>query len=174
MSRAAILQSHNGLGLLRDLFLAAFRYCQDKQYSVCAFPSNRYIIAVCTQIGWPLKMEYVFKYEDQDPAPVSFYFADYFKSEVKNMILNLENYKKKVNINSMKIFEALEIVAPTLPTPVYWHDTEGVVLGINALCLKAIGATRDIVGKTPHEFYTKEVADHILSHNKKDIKIPKL
>ena len=170
MSRAAILKSHNGLGLLRDLFLVAFQYCQNNQYSVLCFPSNRYIIAVCTQIGWPLKMEYVFKYEEQDPAPVSFYFADYFKSEVKNMILNLENYKKKVNVNNMKIFEALEIVAPTLPTPVYWHDTEGVVLGINSLCLKAIGATRDIVGKNPHEFYPKEVADHVLSHNERVIK----
>ncbi len=170
MTRAAILKSHNGLGLLRDLFLVAFRYCEDKQYSVLCFPSNRYIISVCTQIGWPLKMEYVFKYEEQDPAPVSFYFADYSKSEIKNVIINLENYKKKVDINNMKIFEALEIVAPTLPTPVYWHDTEGVVLGINSLCLKAIGATRDIVGKTPHEFYPKEVAEHILSHNEHVIK----
>jgi two-component system aerobic respiration control sensor histidine kinase ArcB len=170
MTRAAILKSHNGLGILRDLFLAAFQYCEDNQYSVCAFPSNRYIIAVFTQMGWPLKMEYVFKYEEQDPAPVSFYFADYSKLEIKNMILNLEHYKKKVNINNMKIFDALEIVAPTLPTPVYWHDIEGVVLGINSLCLKAIGATREIVGKTPHEFYPKEIADHILSHNEQVIK----
>jgi signal transduction histidine kinase len=49
-------------------------------------------------------------------------------------------------------------------------DKSGVVLGINELCLKAIGTTRDIIGKKPYAFYKKEIADHILEHNTEVIK----
>ncbi len=173
LTRAAVLKSHGGRGIIRHLFLAIFQYCEDHQYSVCATPNfsyNGYIVKLLKEIGWPLKMEIAFKYEEQDPGPVNFNFADYAKSEVKNVILNLASYQVGINPNNAKILDALEIVAPILPTPVYWHDTKGIVLGMNAHCLKAIGATRDIIGKTPYEFYPKEVAEHVLKHNEQVIK----
>ncbi len=74
------------------------------------------------------------------------------------------------NNHACKIFEALEIVEPILPTPFYWMDADGVVLGINELCLKAIGSSREIIGKKPYEFYKKEIAEHILKHNAEVIK----
>ncbi len=64
------------------------------------------------------------------------------------------------------ILELLDIVAPILPLPFYWHDTTGVVLGLNAECLKGMGATRDVIGKRPYDFYPMDVAEHILEHNK--------
>ncbi len=78
----------------------------------------------------------------------------------------LETRNDKLNQNSISVFKALEIVAPILPTPVYWHDINGIVLGINERCIKAIGANMDIIGKTPYDFYSKPIAEHILQHNK--------
>ena len=171
MTRAAVLQSHNGQGIIRSLFLAVFRYCRDHEYSVCAASHNGYIIALFKNIGYPLKMELAFKYEEQDPMPVHFYFADYSKSEIKDLILSLEAYKKDRVPNNAKIFDALETVAPILPTLIYWHDTKGVVLGLNAICSKSMGLpTQKIIGKTPYEFYPKEIAEYILSHNERVIK----
>lgn len=166
IARCAILQSKNSLGIrISDLFLAAFRYCEENEYSICAASHNVYIISLFKKIGYPLKKECAFRYEEQDLAPVNFYFADYAKAEVRNMILNLENYKKDIRPNNSKMLDALETVAPILPTVVYWHDTQGVILGVNPHCLKSIGATTDIIGKTPYDFYPKEIAEHILSHN---------
>lgn len=171
MTRAAVLRSHNGQGIVRRLFLAAFQYCQDNQYSVCTTTNNGYLIALFKNIGCPLKMELAFKYEEQDPMPVNFYFIDYYKSEIKNLILNLAAYKKDTIPNDAKLFSTLETIAPILPTLIYWHDTKGVVLGLNAICSKAMGLpTQNIIGKTPYEFYPKEVAEHILNHNERVIK----
>lgn len=116
ITRCAVLQSKNNFGVrISDLFLAAFRYCEENQYSVCAASHNAYIISLLKKIGYPLKMEYAFKYEKQDPAPVNFYFADYTKSEVKNMILNLKNHKRGVNQNNSKILDTIENVEPIPP-----------------------------------------------------------
>lgn len=83
------------------------------------------------------------------------------------MVTALKAHKNESILNRPGIFDALDAVAAILPAPVYWHDTTGVVLGINDQCLKAMGASREIVGKRPYDFYPKEVADHILEHNKK-------
>jgi PAS domain S-box-containing protein len=166
IARCAVLQGKNNLGVrISDLFLAAFRYCEEKKYSILAASHNVYIISLFKKIGYPLKKEHAFKYEEPDVAPVNFYFADYNKEEVKKLILNLENYRKEIKQNNSKMLDALEIVAPILPTVVYWHDTQGAILGVNPHCLRSIGATTDIIGKTPYDFYPKEIAEHILSHN---------
>lgn len=172
LTRTSCLHSYNGLGVLRHLFLSAFKYCHENQYSVCGASSNGYIINLFEKIGFPLKIEHAFKYEKQDPSPVNFYFADYNKSEIKNIISKLESYEKDVDDNTSTIFEALEIVAPILPTLVYWHDTEGTVLGLNALCLKGMGVTKkeQVLGKSPYEFYPKDIAEHILEHNNRVMK----
>lgn len=89
LTRAAILSSYYGTGVLRPLFLAMFQYCEAHQYSVCGASSNICMISLFKKIGFPLKIKNAFKYEEQDPALVNFYFADYNKSEIKNIILNL-------------------------------------------------------------------------------------
>ncbi len=66
-----------------------------------------------------------------------------------------------------KILEDLEQIASILPTLIYWHDKQGVVLGLNEICLKAIGGERNIIGKIPYEFYPKEIAEMILKNNEK-------
>lgn len=93
-------------------------------------------------------------------------FVNNKTSKIKQMITELESYVG----NSMRmadLFKALEIDAPIFSAPVYWHNVNGVVLGLNEHCLKAMGAAKygDIIGRTPYEFYPKEVAEHILNHN---------
>ena len=82
--------------------------------------------------------------------------------------------KNGLSKSAKKIFKALETIEPVLPTPFYWMDAEGVVLGINDLCVQAIGTTKDIVGKKPYAFYKKEIAEHILKHNTEVIRQEKI
>lgn len=65
------------------------------------------------------------------------------------------------------MLDAIEIVAPLLPVPIYWHDCDGRVLGVNTLCLAGMGKPLgEVLGKTPYDLYPKEIADHIWSHSK--------
>ncbi len=166
INRAAVTSTHSGLGIMKQLFYIAFQYCKENQYSVFGASRHGYIIALFKKIRFPLKIEYAFKYERKDPLAVNFYFADYEKSEVENMLLNLNAQ------HNAKILDALEIVAPILPALVYWHDTKNVVLGVNGLCLEGMGLAKasDVIGKTPYDFYPREVAAHIVRHNESVIK----
>jgi len=77
------------------------------------------------------------------------------------------NRSKNQNQNQFSVLDALKIVAPILPIPVYWHDRDSRVLGINDLCLKGMGTTAEnVIGKTPYDFYPKNTADHIVNHHK--------
>ena len=68
------------------------------------------------------------------------------------------------------ILKLLESIADSFPTPVYWNDLNSVVLGVNKELLKALGnSAENVVGKEIHEFHSKEMADAIVSHNKKVI-----
>lgn len=101
-SRTAVLQSNNGYGISRWLLLAVFKYCEDNKYSVLGTSHHGYIVRLFEKIGFPLKKEYAFKYEENDPLKANFYFADYAKSEIKNMILNLEEDIKNSTHNKTK------------------------------------------------------------------------
>ncbi|MCC2625288.1 MAG: Sensory box histidine kinase/response regulator [Burkholderiales bacterium] len=71
-----------------------------------------------------------------------------------------------------QIITYLEQVASLIPFPLYWGDKINLkILGCNQACLNAIGAKsfEDIIGKSPHVLYSKEMADNILSHVKKVI-----
>lgn len=98
LTRAAILDSYYGMGVLRPLFLAMLQYCEANEYSVYGASANVCIISLFKKIGFPLKMERAFKYEEQDPELVNFYFADYTKSEVKNMIMNLVPHQEELEL----------------------------------------------------------------------------
>lgn len=73
--------------------------------------------------------------------------------------------QNNLNPSATNIFKALELVKSIIPTPFYWMGADGKVLGINELCLEAIGATPEILGRIPYSFYKKEIAEHILNHN---------
>jgi GNAT superfamily N-acetyltransferase len=88
-TRSRVLKSHSGLGVIWQLLLAAFQYCEDKRYSLCATTNNEPMIAILKKLGFPLKLAKAFKYEEHDPSPVNFYFADYSKSEIKNIIIKI-------------------------------------------------------------------------------------
>jgi len=68
--------------------------------------------------------------------------------------------------NRPKIFDELDRVAPLIPTPVYWLDTNYVIAGGNDLCLSAIGSDKAtmkeaLIGKTYYDYYPKEIADEL-------------
>lgn len=165
ISKLATNEAYVGRGIVKRLFLACFRHCNENNCSVLAFTHNGYLKSLFRKIEFPLKMEQAFKYEPQDPSPVNFYFAAYAKSEVSEVFKKLEYLESDISNNARTLFKALQTVEPILPTPFYWMNSEGVVLGINELCLKAIGTTREIIGRKPYEFYKKEIAEHILRHN---------
>ena len=65
-----------------------------------------------------------------------------------------------------EIFNELDRIAPLIPTPVYWLDTDYVIIGGNGLCLAAIGSKEKnindvLVGKTYYDYYPKDIADEL-------------
>jgi amino acid adenylation domain-containing protein/thioester reductase-like protein len=77
---------------------------------------------------------------------------------------------KKANI-----LKYLEEIAQIIPAPIYWLDVNNVVLGVNQLSLKGIGANSfdDVIGKTPHDLYPKKLADDIVRYNAEVIRTGK-
>lgn len=74
------------------------------------------------------------------------------------------------------IFTYLDMIAPVLPFPIYWGNLETLkVLGANEACLKAMGAKNpeEVIGKTPYQYYPKELADRIVLHAKEVAKAKK-
>jgi hypothetical protein len=86
INRLAIADQRNKLEISKQLFSAAFQYCEDNQCSILGASNYDYIIALFKDIGFPLKIEYAFKYEAHDSLPVNFYFADYGKEEIKKIL----------------------------------------------------------------------------------------
>src|SRR5205085_12154482 len=121
--------------------------CEQNEYSVICCTHSSFLKSFYNRIRFPLIIEHAFKYEPEDPLPVNFYFANHDKLEVANVLKLLDSLDQKNQ--KAKLFKALEITAPVLPIPIYWHNRDGVVLGINEHCLKAIGTSREIIGKTP-------------------------
>lgn len=171
IGKLAVKVGYQGRKVVNRLLLMVFKYCSTQKFSVITCTHNGFLKSLYNRIGYAPTMEHAFKYEAHDPLPVNFYYVNYESGKINTIINQLKlSLQNKSSTNKHDIFDALELVAPILPTPVYWHDVNGVVLGINEHCLKAIGATREIVGKTPYEFYPEKVAAHILNHNKQIIR----
>ena len=69
--------------------------------------------------------------------------------------------------NEAKIFDDLKRVAYFIPAPIVWVDLNGYVLGLNEPALQAIGGKReDIIGKSAHDLYPKELADKMIKNDK--------
>src|SRR5688500_3136830 len=81
----------------------------------------------------------------------------------------------KSSTKKPKIFEYLEIVAPTLPVPIYWKDRDSTVLGANELAVKNIGGKScsfDVfLGKKVHDFHAKQFADLIAYHDEEVMRV---
>ena len=75
-----------------------------------------------------------------------------------------------------KIFNDLDRLTAILPTPIYWLDLNGTILGANQLVLDAIAAQlpQDYIGKSIYEIYPKEMAEHIKTHNDEVIRTGKI
>jgi PAS domain S-box-containing protein len=170
LSKIAIQGKYAGQGVVKRMWLAVFKYCEAHRLSVICTTHNGYLKNMFKRIGFPLILEHAFKYELSDPLPVNLYIADSTKN-ISEMVYALECLDGDLSPNSSKIFKALELVAPILPVSTYWHDTDGVVLGVNEHCLNRIGSSyQNIVGKSPYEFYPEHTAEHIVSHNNKVIR----
>lgn len=172
ITRACVAAKYRGRRTLNKLYLTVFEYIQKNKSSAFGSVSNPYVKNLIRLIEWPCKVENAFKFEEQDPLPVNFYLAEYKNGEINNIVnrLNLLENSQLIN-NHITILDALNLVAPILPTPIYWHDINGAVLGLNDSCLQTMGAPsrESIIGKTPYDFYPKETADMIWNHSKKVI-----
>ncbi|MBP9741877.1 MAG: GNAT family N-acetyltransferase [Burkholderiales bacterium] len=165
LSKIAVQGKYAGQGVIKRMWLVLFKYCEAHKLSVICTTHNGYLKNMFKRMGFPLVMEHAFKYEPLDPLPVNLYVTDSQK-HISDMVYALECLDGDLNPNSSKIFRALELVAPVLPVSTYWHDVNGVVLGVNEHCLNRIGSSyQDIVGKSPYEFYPEHTAEHIVSHN---------
>ncbi len=170
-SRACVDSEYKGKNILALLYLGMTEYCQEEKSSVFGSVSNGYAKSVLRRIGWPCKKEEAFKFEESDSGAVNFYFTSYKDHEIANMIKNiksLENARKKKSLN---ILDALNMVAQIFPAPMYWHDTKGIVLGVNIRCLKDMGKSiEEVLGKTPYELYPKEIADYVWKNSEQVFK----
>ena len=165
-SRACVDSEYKGKNILAMLYLAISEYCQEEKASVFGSASNGYVKSVLRRIEWPCKKEEAFKFEESESVAVNFYLASYKDAEIENMIKNIKSLENTRNRRTVNIFDALNMVAPIFPVPMYWHDTKGVVLGINTQSLKGMDKSiEDVLGKTPYDFYPKEIADHIWEHS---------
>lgn len=167
-SRACVSSEYRGMEILNKLYLISLEYCQKEQASVFGSATNPYVKSLLRRIEWPLKQEQAFKFEESDSASVNFYLADYKNGEVDNIIERLKFLGRSRKADQhISILDALSMVAPIFPAPVYWHDVNGVVLGLNEHCLKGMGVSSSdaVIGKTPYDFYPKKTAEHILKHN---------
>lgn len=75
--------------------------------------------------------------------------------------------------NNPKISD-IEKFASLIPAPVSWVDANGIALGANALLLRAVGATKVVLGKSLYEFYPKDIADSTIKIIKQVIKEKRL
>lgn len=74
--------------------------------------------------------------------------------------------RKKETVGK-EIFEALNKVVSFIPAPIYWENTDSIIMGANKHVLTAIGikSLDEYVGKSLYELYPKEMADNIKFHN---------
>jgi len=170
-ARACVDLQHKGKGILLKLYKAILEYAEQNRSSVYGSAAHEYIKSVLRKIEWPCKQEGAFKFEEADSAPVNFYLASYANGEIKRVIENIKHLLENVRVRkSLNIFDALNVVAPIFPAPIYWHDVEGRVLGANTICLTAMNRSKEqVLGKTPYDFYPKNIADYIWQHSKQVI-----
>lgn len=165
-SRACVNFEYRGRNILNNLYLKVFENCMEEQCSIFGSTSNEHVILLMKRIKWPCLQKNAFKFEETDAAAVNFHLANFQALEVEKIIKNIKLLESIKNRKKTNIIDALTVVAPIFPAPFYWHDTKGRVMGINSLCLKAMNKNLDeVLGKTPYDFYSYELAEHIWKHS---------
>lgn len=164
--RVAVNPDYRKQKIIHKLYLKLFEYSYKNRLNIFGCVSNSYIRSIFNKINLPLIKENAFKYEANDKSFVNFYLINYEKGEYKAVLENLRALITEKNIQ-YKSLDMLEQLTPIIPVPIYWHNIEGVVLGLNEHCLEGMGAnTKDeVIGKTPYDFYPKKIAEKILKHN---------
>jgi PAS domain S-box-containing protein len=77
--------------------------------------------------------------------------------------------KKNTVDKKLKFLQDLERISSLIPAPIYWQDLNGVFLGANEGVAKAVGLAvigGTVVGKTPYDLFSHEMAHNIVQHNK--------
>lgn len=65
-----------------------------------------------------------------------------------------------------KIFEDLGRITQLLPTPIYWLNSEAVLIGANENFFKTMGVTQKYaIGTTAYDVYPEKIAKHIIGHD---------
>jgi PAS domain-containing protein/DNA-binding CsgD family transcriptional regulator len=169
-SRVCINSNYKGLGLFLKLYLEVLEYVEQQNGTIFGTSSNGYVKSLFKQIDLPCLEYDAFKFEDTDTSMVNFYLVRSKNGELTKVIENLKYFIKNKNKKILDIFKVLEIVANMLPAPIYWHDKDGRVLGVNSLCLKDMNKSLlEVIGKTPYDLYTKEIADYVWGHSSRVI-----
>ncbi|MCC2667040.1 MAG: uncharacterized protein K0S63_956 [Gammaproteobacteria bacterium] len=110
VGRGAIKHEYISRGIAKYLGLAFFQYCETKHYSIFTCTAEARLGFFYRDIGWPLIEAQAFKYELQDPEAVNFYFADYAKGEIIQIINKL-----KASLAAPPVRQ----IRNTPPTPLY-------------------------------------------------------
>ncbi len=161
MNRVAVMREYQGSKIHNLIYLAAFDHCRLQKKSWVGCTSHPSIRRLFQKISLKPLLAKAFKYAETDPESVDVFCADPVKLKVycKNLRATLASQQN--------ILDALEMIAPVVPTPLYWHDMEGRVLGLNHATLEIMGAPdrASIIGKSPFDFYPEDTAMMIWSHS---------
>jgi signal transduction histidine kinase/CheY-like chemotaxis protein len=75
-------------------------------------------------------------------------------------------------ISKKNIFKKLKEIGSVIPVPFYWGDLNHVILGINSVGLKEIGANNSpekFIGRIAYDVYPREFADQMVRNQRKVI-----
>lgn len=161
MNRVTVTRDYQGGVIHKLMILAVWEHCVLLQKDWLGCTSHLCLRRLFQQIEFKPLLARAFKYAETDPEPVDVYYGS--PRELKQLCKRL----RATLASSKDILTALELVANTIPTPLYWHDTEGRVLGLNEACLQGMGAQNrtSIIGKTPYDFYPEDTANMIWLHS---------
>ena len=92
---------------------------------------------------------------------------DFFKQHGMRSQKKLEQEKIMPLLDKLKLLEDMHKIISLLPAPIYWEDVNSIILGANDYIIEELGirSLNDYIGKSLHELYPKEMADHIKWHN---------
>ena len=82
--------------------------------------------------------------------------------------------KNKSRTKKDRTLEYLEKIIDIIPAPLYWEDVNSVIRGINQQCLKGVGADKSLIGNSPYDHYSYDVAKHIVAHNEEVMRTGKI
>ena len=81
--------------------------------------------------------------------------------------------RKKMERELKKEFNYVQALMDTMPAPVFYRDTKGIYHDCNRAFEELVGLSKDeIIGKTIHDFFEKDLADHYAMMDAKIVENP--